>query len=161
VIPPPAYYEDFPQIENGVGMVAAFLREARGVHLPQRVPPATVTAVTGASFGPILRNSLAGLLAERAVRVRILTVPNSFFGPAVTVAGLLTGRDILQAARGKRLGSRLLIPANALKDDEGVFLDDMTVNDLARSLGVPVTPVGGFRDLRRILQSIGRQEATL
>jgi putative radical SAM enzyme (TIGR03279 family) len=161
VIPPPAYYEDFPQIENGVGMVAAFLREARGVHLTQRVPPATVTAVTGASFGPILRSSLAGLLAEHAVRVRILTVPNSFFGPTVTVAGLLTGRDILRAARGKRLGSRLLIPANALKDDEGVFLDDMTVNDLALSLGVPVTPVGGFRELRRILQSIDRQEGTL
>ena len=159
-IPPAAFYEDFSQIENGVGMVAAFLREARRIRLPQRLSPATVTAVTGASFGPFLRLSLAELLAGHPVRVRILTVPNTFFGPQVTAAGLLTGRDILRAARGRRLGSCLLIPANALKDDEGVFLDNTTVSDLERSLGVPIMPVGGFRELRKILQSLDRKERT-
>ena len=156
-VPPAAFYEDFPQIENGVGMVADFLREARRVRLPQRISPATVTAVTGTSFGPFLRSSLAKLLTGSPVRVRVLTVPNTFFGPGVTVAGLLTGRDILRAARGKRLGSCLLIPANALKDDQGIFLDDMTVADLERSVGVRVIPVGDFRDLRQTLLSLGHQ----
>jgi putative radical SAM enzyme (TIGR03279 family) len=156
-VPPAAFYEDFPQIENGVGMVADFLRTAGRVRLPLRPAPATVTAVTGASFGPLLRSSLTKLLAGSPLRVRVLVVPNSFFGPVVTVAGLLTGGDILRAVRGRRLGSCLLVPASAVKEDEGIFLDDMSVADLERAVGVPVIPAGDLHDLRRVLLSAGRQ----
>lgn len=154
-VPLPAFYEDFPQIENGVGMVSDFLREARRTRLPVRCPRASVTAVTGTSFGPLLRAALERLLAGSEVRVRVLTVKNSFFGPEVTVAGLLAGRDILKTVRGKRLGSLLLVPEGALKDDEGVFLDDVSLADLERSAGVPVVPVSDFRRLVQILKSQG------
>ncbi|MBP5209729.1 MAG: DUF512 domain-containing protein, partial [Clostridia bacterium] len=71
----------------------------------------------------------------------VVAIKNDFFGHNVTVAGLLTGRDILAQLRGRELGDELLIPADALRAGEPVLLDDVTVSDLARELGVPVRPV--------------------
>ena len=72
----------------------------------------------------------------------MVAVPNEFFGGSVAVAGLLTGQDIQRhlAAQGD-LGDAVLVPAVALRDGDGVFLDDLTPADLARSLGVPVVAV--------------------
>ena len=65
-----------------------------------------------------------------------MTIKNSFFGPSVTVTGLLTGRDILQALKGKRLGDLLFMPSNTLKEDEAVFLDGMSIEELGQKLKV-------------------------
>ena len=67
---------------------------------------------------------------------------NHFFGPEVTVAGLLTGQDIAEQLEGRELGDELLIPAAALRQGEDVFLDDMTPDALSQTLGVPVRAVG-------------------
>ena len=66
---------------------------------------------------------------------------NRFFGETITVSGLITGGDLINQLRGKELGQRLLIPSNMLRAGEQVFLDDVTVDDVQRELGVPVVAV--------------------
>jgi len=132
-------YEGFPIAEDGVGLVRRFedgfararARRRAGVGGPR------VTVVSGALYAP----RLAGLLAD-VPGARVTAVPNAFFGGTVAVAGLLTGQDIQRhlATLGD-LGDAVLVPAVALRDGDGVFLDDLTPADLARALGVPVTPV--------------------
>jgi len=145
--PPLSFYEDLPQIENGVGMVASFLHEAERTRIPRRVRPVTMTAVTGVSFSPILRTVLKRLQGTAGVSVRVVTARNTLFGPPVTVSGLLSGRDILTAVQGKRLGSLLLIPSNTLNENEGIFLDNMKIADIEAVVGVPVRPVSTFGDV--------------
>lgn len=152
-VPPLSSYEDLPQIENGVGMVAGYLHDAARTHLPEQVPQVRMTAVTGASFGPILKQSLKRLDYVIGASVRVITVKNALFGPSVTVAGLLSGTDILNSIKGKRLGSMLLIPASTLKEGEGVFLDDMPVAELEAAVGIPVHAVNTFSDIVRMLKA--------
>jgi NifB/MoaA-like Fe-S oxidoreductase len=106
-----------------------------------------ITVVTGVSFAPILRTVLARLRKAPGASVRQITAKNSLFGPSVTVAGLLAGKDILKAIKGKHLGSVLVIPANALKEDEGIFLDNMKLADVEAVAGVPIRTVNTFNDL--------------
>jgi putative radical SAM enzyme (TIGR03279 family) len=146
-VPPASFYEDFPQIENGVGMVAEFLGDARRTKLPARVASRTVTIVTGASFCAILKGVLQRLKKVKGASIRLVTVKNRFFGPSVTVAGLLTGQDILKALRGRDPGALVVIPAHAVKEDEDVFLDGMTLAHLERALGAPVRTAGTLREL--------------
>ncbi len=151
--PPVSFYEDFPQMENGVGMVANFHREARRTRLPRRLPSRTITAVSGASFSPILRRELERVNSIPGVSVRVVSARNLFFGESVTVSGLLTGSDILHAISGRKLGSFLVIPTNTLKEEESVFLDDMTFDDFQHAAGVPVKTADGFGDLVRLLRT--------
>jgi len=153
--PPLSSYEDLPQIENGVGMVASFLHEAKRTRLPRNVIPITMTAVTGVSFSPILRTVLRRLQGTAGVTVRVVTARNILFGPPVTVSGLLSGRDILTAVQGKRLGSLLLIPSSTLKENEGIFLDDMNIADLEAIVGVPVRAVSTFGEIVDLLATTG------
>lgn len=154
-IPFPAFYEDFPQLENGVGMVAEFLREVSRTRLPASIIPLRITAVTGMSFAGMLRDVARRFERVKGAEIRVTPVINKFFGPSVTVSGLLTGRDIASGLSGKRIGDMVLIPANALKDDEGVFLDDMTLGELEQALGKPVCAVSGFGTMVRLLRECG------
>jgi len=100
-----------------------------------------LTLVTGELFALRLRSLLAGGGYDPAT-VRVAAVPNDFFGPAIGVAGLLTGRDIQRhLAQAPELGRAVLVPAVAVRDGDGTFLDDLTPADLARDLGVPVRVV--------------------
>jgi putative radical SAM enzyme (TIGR03279 family) len=153
--PSASSYEEFPQIENGVGMVAEFLREAARTRVPVSVPLLKVTVVTGASFSAILKTALERLKGVKGLTLRRVIAKNRFFGQSVTVAGLLTGGDIVHALKGKRLGDLVLIPANVLKDDEHIFLDNMSLDQMEHLLGVPVRMVTGFRNLVEILRGKG------
>ena len=142
-LPPAPAYEGFPVVEDGIGLVRRFEdgfahARARG---RRRDPGRPVTLVTGEIFGPRLEARLArGALSGPGVRVA--AVPNEHFGRAIGVAGLLTGRDIQRhLATLPDLGRAVLVPAVALRDVDGVFLDDVTPADLARDLGVPVRVV--------------------
>jgi putative radical SAM enzyme (TIGR03279 family) len=156
-VPPASFYEDFPQIENGVGMVAEFLREASRTRMPKQFPKIRVTVVTGVSFSAILKKVLGRTRKVPGVRIDLVTVPNKFFGPAVTVTGLLTGHDIRHALRNRDTGDIVLVPANALKEDEDVFLDGMTLELLGKSLGVRIEKVESFKHLMSILRNQGRE----
>ena len=131
-------------------------RRGHGRGVPRRCPPhkasariasRTVTIVTGVSFGAILKGVLQRLNRVKGVSIRLVTVKNRFFGPSVTVAGLLTGQDILKALRGRNPGALVVVPAHAVKEDEDVFLDNMTLAHLERALGAPVRTAGTLREL--------------
>ncbi len=154
-VPPPRYYEDFPQIENGVGMVADFLSKAARTRLPARIAPARVSLVTGMSFSGLLKKATTDLKKIRGLTLNQFAVRNIFFGPSVTVAGLLTGSDIVSALAGKRLGDLVVIPSEALKEDEKIFLDGMSLDQLGNRLGVRTVPVGSFKDLVTLLRRKG------
>ncbi|MCL2002869.1 MAG: DUF512 domain-containing protein [Oscillospiraceae bacterium] len=135
-IPPASHYDDFPQLENGVGMLALFADEwayAAGDALPSAAP---CTVATGFAAAPLLSELLKDFPS-----VTVVPVKNRFFGDSVDVAGLLTGGDLLHGLRGLDLGERVLIPSSMLRRGEDVFLDDMTVGELSEKLGVPVITV--------------------
>jgi putative radical SAM enzyme (TIGR03279 family) len=133
-------YETFDQIENGVGLVATLLSEAEEALESCEGKGADVSLATGEDAFAYIE-SIANRAAERSgARVHVYAAKNITFGGAVTVAGLLAGRDFVSALKGKYLGEKLLIPAAALRDDD-VFLDDMTLGELSETLGVRVEPV--------------------
>lgn len=145
-LPPVEFYEDFPQIENGVGMLRdledGFLFALEDAELPEE--PRHVTIPTGEGAYPFLQKML-DLLREKCHNLRIDLVPvrNDFFGGTVNVTGLLTGRDICAQLGDRELGDQLLIAGNMLKAGEDVFLDDMSLSELSEKLGVPALRVGG------------------
>jgi putative radical SAM enzyme (TIGR03279 family) len=146
-LPPAESYESFCQIENGVGLVAKLLLEAEEALGSCRTGSSDLVSIaTGEDALPFIED-----IAKRAARVcgadiRVYGVKNLTFGGGVTVAGLLGGRDFLEALTDKPLGKRLLIPAAALRDDN-VFLDDMTLDELSATLGVPVKPAADAFEL--------------
>jgi putative radical SAM enzyme (TIGR03279 family) len=142
-LPPAEAYEGFAIAEDGIGLVRRFedgLARARGRRRTAR-GPRRVTVVSGELYGPRLARQLEGLVPA-GLDVRVVAVPNAFFGGSVSVTGLLTGQDIQRhlAAQGNP-GDVVLIPAVALRDGDGVFLDDLTPADVARALGVDVVAV--------------------
>ena len=97
---------------------------------------------TGVSAAPFLEKLVAQAREKcGTIEGRVYPIVNRFFGETITVAGLVTGGDLIKQLRGKELGKRLLIPANMLRSGENVFLDDVTTADVERELGVPVVPV--------------------
>lgn len=98
---------------------------------------------TGVSAAPFL-GAVCGPGPGRSAgpsRGTVYPIRNDFFGHTITVAGLVTGGDLIAQLRGRELGQRLLIPANMLRAGERVFLDDVSLDDVERELGVPVIPV--------------------
>jgi putative radical SAM enzyme (TIGR03279 family) len=150
--PPLSFYEDLPQIENGVGMVSEFLRDVSRTRIPKKAAPIQVTLVTGVSFGRILGRALERLKTIDGPRIRLVIAQNHFFGSSVTVAGLLTGQDILRALKGRRLGHLVVIPSGALKEDEDLFLDNMRLGQLEQALSVRVRKADTFGELVTMLR---------
>ncbi|MBP5237321.1 MAG: DUF512 domain-containing protein [Clostridia bacterium] len=156
------YYDDFEQIENGVGMVAMMGSEFEEALDEISKMPADkrkafvrdVSVVTGVAATPLISGCVDLLLKVCPnVKCRVFTIQNDFFGRSITVAGLLTGTDILNQLKGKELGDLVLLPGSMLKADEDVFLDGMTPSDLEKSLGTMVVcvPNGGDSLLHLIL----------
>jgi putative radical SAM enzyme (TIGR03279 family) len=143
-MPDAAYYGDFPQLENGVGMWA-LLREEFTQALEDEPPCACarrVTNVTGKAIAPLIE-SFARMAEDKFAGLHIQVVPieNRFFGSEITVSGLLTGQDILEQTKDLQIGDAVLFPASALRQGEDVFLDDRTPQELSDALGVPLIPV--------------------
>ena len=146
-VPPAAQYEGFPQLEDGVGLVRLFLDDVRKVarRLPAQVKtPRTATLVTGELAGPFLQQLADTLNQVGGVQVNVCAVHNRFFEGNISVAGLLTGRDIADALHdmGEELGERVVVPAIMLRDpDRDVFLDDMTLAQFSDAVGRDVRVV--------------------
>ncbi len=149
-IPDDSYYDGYPQIENGVGMLRSFTEDfAYAYEEVEGIDPGTpgvrrVTVVTGVAAYPML-TSLSRRLMSRFpnIRINVRKIINNFFGESITVSGLLTGKDMLEQLSGTPLGDEVLIPRSSLRSDEDVFLCGMTVGELSQALGVPVRAVGG------------------
>lgn len=143
-VPRRAAYEGFPQLANGVGLVRLFkdsasysLRRLRAADTDalRPFPSRGISLVTGMLSAPLLQGWAASA-ARLGLQVRVYPIANKLFGGSVTVAGLLSGRDVIDQLRGADLGEALFVPSVALRD--GAFLDDVTVEDLKRGLGVRV-----------------------
>ena len=142
-LPEEDYYEDYVQIENGVGMLRSLISEFEaGLRLeagPVKASPYTIA--TGVSAQPFLQE-LADKARERTGAAgQVIAIVNDFFGRTIDVAGLVTGGDLIAQLKGKALGERLLIPINMLRHGGDVFLDDLRVPDVEQELGIPVTVV--------------------
>ncbi len=153
-IPPTENYGNFPQTENGVGLARLFLDEWDSIKddLPQRISSNhRVTLVTGTSGAAILQQVVDGLNQIKDLQVDLEVVKNQFFGESVTVTGLLTGGDIIKALKNKNLGDAVILPSVMLRDGEEVFLDDVTVSDVADKIQTPVEVVDGPENLVEVL----------
>lgn len=160
-LPQADYYEEYSQLENGVGMLTSLREEfaEEFSYLAELLPmarlPRRVSVATGvAAYESLAR--FAQMLSEAVpeLSVTVHRVVNRFFGETVTVAGLLTGKDVSEQLAGKDLGEELLIPAAMLRADGDLFLDDMSPEELSERLGgVCITPVGndGCELLHRLL----------
>ena len=152
--PPIKEYGDFPQIENGVGMVPLFMKEAtRLLRVIRPIGTFRATVITGVSSFGFVRDFLTELAEKSGVDVIPLAVENKLFGKSITVSGLIAGNDIVAALIGYDIGSCLLVPDVMLKEGEGVFLDDVSLDDLERRIGCRVvvfdsTPGGLYKALR-------------
>ena len=137
------YYEDYSQIENGVGMLTSleseFDFELDDPEIPDEISARIVSIATGAAAYKHIKMLTDRLTARvKGLSVNVYRIENRFFGESVTVAGLLTGKDVSEQLQDKSLGDELLFPAVMLRADGDVFLDDMTPAELSKQLGVPV-----------------------
>ena len=142
-LPPDAFYEEHVQLENGVGMLrlleAEFELALRAADAPDGVP---FSIATGAAAAPMIEKLLFSAKEKYdKLNGRVFPIRNDFFGESVTVAGLVTGGDLLAQLRGADLGARLLISADMLRREEVDFLDSIPLSEVSAALGVPVYPV--------------------
>lgn len=142
-LPEEDYYEDYVQIENGVGMLRSLITEFEaGLRLedgPVNVPPFTIA--TGVSARPFIQELCNKAHKSLGVNGQVRAIENDFFGHTIDVAGLITGGDLIRQLSGQEIGKRLLIPMNMLRHGGDVFLDDLRVEDVEEALGVTVTVV--------------------
>jgi len=140
-LPAAERYQEFPQIENGVGMVRDFINnfEEQSQFLPHRTSQqTTLTLATGVLAAPIINELVVPRLNQiENLTVSLITIENNFYGNSVTVTGLLTGKDIYSELSKTQLGDNIILPANCL-NFEGIFLDDWTPRDLESKLNKPI-----------------------
>lgn len=148
--PLPSYesYEDFPQIENGVGMMAQFAREIDlALEEELELKDGKRYIATGNIAKGYMETFINKIKAKYpALDVEVIGIDNEFFGEMITVTGLVCGGDIINQLKGKVEGSELLLARNMFKDDCLVFLDDTSLEDVERELNVEITvnEVNGF-----------------
>ncbi len=134
-------YEDYRQLENGVGMMRLFINEVqkRLAELTGDGRSREVSVATAKLAFPTIRE-MAKKISDiyPNIHIHVYCIRNDFFGKTLTVSGLLPGRDICGQLMGKNLGEALYLPCNVLKANDDIFLDDMTLTELIDSLQVPV-----------------------
>ncbi len=145
-IPPCEYYEDFPQIENGVGLMAVFEDEINlemeySSSWENAQPSPKTIATSYIAYDYIVKYVDMIKEKNKNLKCNVEKIKNNFFGEKITVTGLVCGGDIISQLKGKELGEYLLISDSMLKSDEDIFLDDTTVADVERELGVKVLVV--------------------
>lgn len=138
-VPPYETYEDFSQIENGIGLIAAFKHDFNAAM--ERYDSGTVgetSIATGESAYPLISECAALVEAKFGGKIHVYKIRNDFFGDSVTVAGLVVGRDLLNQLSGKPLGDRLVLPRVMLKEFCDVFLDGNSINEVSEKLNVKI-----------------------
>jgi putative radical SAM enzyme (TIGR03279 family) len=145
-VPARQHYGNYPQIEDGIGMVRSFHNrfiqigdrlKRKPLRHPQRL---NGTLLTGTLFAPVLQSSINKFNDRFGTRLNVIGVDNNYFGGDVSVAGLLTGGDLL-AVRERLQGDFVLIPKTVLKSDEEIMLDGVTLEQLRKEIGITVQSV--------------------
>lgn len=156
-LPSGEYYEGYRQIENGVGMIASMrdeFNDAISDFEPENTRERTVSIATGAAAYDFMR-SLAYETESRFpfIKIKVFKIDNNFFGKSITVAGLITGRDLYEQLKDKTLGERLYLPYSMLRYERDLFLCGMSADELSSKLGIPVifTENDGYDFVEKIL----------
>jgi putative radical SAM enzyme (TIGR03279 family) len=157
-IPDAAYYGDFLQLENGVGLWALLKSEAKDALNDIETKPITrkLSIATGVAAYPLLKE-IADNCKEKnpLLDCTVYPIVNDFFGHKITVSGLVTATDIIKQLSGKDLGEELLIPSSMLRAEGDMFLDSVRVEELSEKLNVKITPVDndGYSLVEKILEA--------
>ena len=152
-VPEQDRYDGYPQLENGVGMVRLLEEEVKaaleGVSGDAR--ERRITIATGELAAPFLAGHAERIREKYPdIRIQVIPVQNRFFGERITVAGLVTGQDLIRQLKGRISGEKLLITEHMLKSKEPVFLDDVTVEEVENALQIEISIVeSGGNDLVR------------
>ena len=141
-LPNGEFYEDYPQYENGVGMIRSlsdeFERAFEAVEEDGIKPCSTSIAV-----GKLAYEYICALVEKTKkkwhnIKCNVYKIRNDFFGETITVTGLITGQDLISQLRGKPLGDTLLLSSNMIRKDGGLFLDDYTISDVEKALDIKI-----------------------
>lgn len=142
-LPPDEFYEEHTQLENGVGMIRLLETEFRSALMlsdePDGIPFSIATGVSAAPYF----EKLLDMAKEKygTIKGQVYAIENDFFGRSINVTGLITGQDLIKQLKGRALGERLLISQNMLRREEMDFLDDVTLEQASKELGVPIYPI--------------------
>ncbi len=150
-LPTADYYDGYPQLDNGVGLVRSFYDEFLDELEFCNEKPANkkATLATGADFYPYLYKLCKKAEEKFGIEIGVKKIINNFFGETITVSGLITGHDLAEQLKNQDLGDCLLLPNSMISDytnhteNKNKFLDDMTVEELENSLNTKIVLTGG------------------
>ena len=140
-LPKEESYDGYLQLENGVGMLRLLETEFHDALAMKEGDDLSreISIATGKLAAPFLRKFMYELRTKYPnTKVMVYDITNEFFGEKITVAGLITGRDLKMQLKGQELGDKLLLPCHMLRSGEEVFLDDVTVSELSEYLQIPI-----------------------
>ncbi len=156
-LPDADFYEDFAQLENGVGMCTLmktqFAEALADIEADDRKRELSIA--TGLGFLPLMREMVDTAMQKwHNLDVKVYGIVNDFFGHDIDVSGLVTGRDLIAQLKGKPLGERLLLPSCMFRSEGDLMLDDTTKEDIEQALKVPVrlTANDGYELLEALLE---------
>ena len=149
-------YDDFPQLGDGIGMLAYFKKNFDSYL--KRFKPKKVNKVVSIASGKIVYNFMRTRMDElekkfEGLKINLYPIENTFFGPEITVTGLITGGDLITQLKDKELGEYLILCGDMLKDDADIFLDDVTLEEVKEKLNIEikVNNDGGIGIIKDIL----------
>jgi putative radical SAM enzyme (TIGR03279 family) len=154
LLPSFEHYEDFPQLENGIGITQMFMHEIEEnlKHFPQSSKlQNSFTIITGRLAAPILEKAFKKIQIRLGGNFNIIGITNNFFGENITVAGLITARDIIDFVKSRKISGALLIP-EVMLNSEKIFLDDISFSELKRIIEVPIEKVSV--DRKQLLEKL-------
>ncbi|MFL0249924.1 DUF512 domain-containing protein [Clostridium neuense] len=160
-IPNTDFYGSFDQFEDGIGMIRTFRDNIEeNIEFLLDDIESSYTMITGVLAYDEIKNAADMIMKKnKNVKINVIRVINEFFGEKITVAGLLTGRDIIKYAKKSELGKYIILPENMLKDDEKIFLDDTSVKDMERELNRKIIICRSTgEDLIKLINESGREE---
>lgn len=143
-IPDQSFYEDFDQLENGVGLIALLKSEFEDAleFTDVDISPRRVTIATGKAAFPLINTLLNSAIKKyNGLSGNVIPIKNNYFGEKITVCGLITGSDLISQLENLDLGDELLIPKSMLKSDQDIFLDEVSLDDVKNQLNINVKPV--------------------
>lgn len=155
-LPPESHYEDYPQIGNGVGSIRQFIKEFHTIaddKLPSEISSKKrFTWIVGNAVEKAFQPLVNQLNLVKNLDVNLVALNSEYWGQEITVTGLLTGEDLLyHLSNYDNLASEILLPSVMLKHDEQKFLDDITVVEVAKKLGVVIHPI---KDINELIDTI-------
>ena len=155
-IPSCDYYDGYPQLDNGVGLIASFHEDLDDALRMQyeNVSKRTFTIATGTAAAPAIKEGIEKIRTlYPQINAQVVEIINNFFGDSITVAGLICGCDLISQLKGKNLGEELMITDEMLRSGTDIFLDDKTVGEVSAALDININtvPRDGYSFLSAVL----------